>query len=198
MNESRPVLTGKVDLNAALRILRTGTRKVASPDTTQGTGRHPRSRISSGCGKIVDRVRASATAEQNAKHKKRKSQFTHVLQVTGLDIDPCRELARKEAGSIGQEDGNSIGHQNLGAGRSDVDHLAGNAAQGSPDIEPTNNSAERALRTLVMLRRVCFAERVLTVVETARKTGQDVWGVVTECVKANFAERRRPRLLLAA
>jgi transposase len=78
----------------------------------------------------------------------------------------------------------------------------------NPDIEPTNNSAERALRTLVMLRRVCFGsktekgvrfvERVLTVVETARKTGQDVWGFVTECVKANFSGRRGPRLLLAA
>jgi transposase len=78
----------------------------------------------------------------------------------------------------------------------------------SNEIEPTNNAAERALRLLVMLRRVSFGsktdqglrfvERVLTVVETCRRRGLNAWQFITTCIEANLSGRPTPSLLAAA
>lgn len=77
----------------------------------------------------------------------------------------------------------------------------------NPEIEPTNNAAERALRILVMLRRVCFGsktekglrfiERILTVVETCRKRSQNAWEFITTCIQARLFGRPAPSLLAA-
>ena len=75
----------------------------------------------------------------------------------------------------------------------------------NPEIEPTNNAAERALRMLVMLRRVCFGsktekglrfvERILTVVETCRKRNHNAWQFVTSCIQARLSGHPAPLLL---
>lgn len=78
----------------------------------------------------------------------------------------------------------------------------------SHEIEPTNNAAERALRMLVMLRRVSFGskteqglrfvERILTVVETCRRNGMNSWQFITNCIGANLSGRPTPSILAAA
>jgi len=77
----------------------------------------------------------------------------------------------------------------------------------SSEVEPTNNAAERALRLLVMLRRVCFGsetekgcrfvERILTTVETCRRRSQCAWTFITECIQARWSGRPSPSLLAA-
>ena len=75
-------------------------------------------------------------------------------------------------------------------------------------VEPTNNHAERELRAFVLWRKRSFgtqsdrgnlfAERLMTVVHTARKQGQDVLGFLTGCCEASAAGTRAPSLFVAA
>ena len=63
-----------------------------------------------------------------------------------------------------------------------------------PGVGPTNNLAERDLRSLVIWRKLCygcqserglrFVERVMTVAMTLRKRGRDVLGFIERCVRA--------------
>ena len=75
------------------------------------------------------------------------------------------------------------------------------------DIQPTNNTAERALRHAVIWRKLCFGtqsakgsrfvERALTVIETCRLQKRNVFAYVTEAVEAHMAGRKSPSLLPA-
>jgi transposase len=74
-------------------------------------------------------------------------------------------------------------------------------------VEPTNNAAERALRHAVIWRKLSFGtqsasgsrfvERLLTVVETGRRQGRDVFAWLTEAVRAHMSGQSAPRLLAA-
>ncbi len=71
-------------------------------------------------------------------------------------------------------------------------------------VEPTNNAAERALRHAVIWRKLSFGtqsakgsrfvERMLTVIETARRRGRNVFAWLAETVKAQFAGHSPPPL----
>src|SRR5262245_265005 len=73
-------------------------------------------------------------------------------------------------------------------------------------IEPTNNSAERALRHAVLWRKSSggtasewgsrFVERVLSVLATCRQQGRNVLEFLSGCFRAQQAGRRHPTLLL--
>ncbi|HHK41997.1 MAG TPA: IS66 family transposase [Planctomycetaceae bacterium] len=73
-----------------------------------------------------------------------------------------------------------------------------------PGVEPTNNLAERDLRSFVIWRRLCygcqserglrFVERVMTVAMTLRKRGKGVLEYITRCVRADLAGRQTPAL----
>jgi len=73
--------------------------------------------------------------------------------------------------------------------------------------EPTNNTAERALRHAVIWRKLCFGtqsdkgsrfvERALTVIETCRIQKRSVFAYVTAAVEAHMASRKSPSLLPA-
>jgi len=75
-------------------------------------------------------------------------------------------------------------------------------------VEPTNNAAERALRHAVIWRKLSFGtqsasgsrfvERLLTVVETGRRQGRDVFAWLTEAVRAHLGGRPAPPLLAGA
>lgn len=75
-------------------------------------------------------------------------------------------------------------------------------------VEPTNNHAERELRAFVLWRKRSFgaqsdrgnlfAERLMTVVHTARKQGQDVLGFLTGCCQAHTGGTRAPSLFVGA
>lgn len=72
-------------------------------------------------------------------------------------------------------------------------------------VEPTNNAAELALRPLVLWRKksfgcqsergLRFVERIMTVVQTARKQGKDVLDFIVRCVSATEAGTKPPSLL---
>jgi len=72
-------------------------------------------------------------------------------------------------------------------------------------IEPTNNTAERALRPAVIYRKLSFGtqsesgsrfiERMLTVSETCRLQKRSVYNYLTEAVTAHFANQAAPSLL---
>jgi transposase len=72
-------------------------------------------------------------------------------------------------------------------------------------VEPTNNAAERALRHAVIWRKLSFGtqsaagsrfvERLLTVVETGRRQGRDVFAWLTEAVRAHLGGRPAPLLV---
>ena len=74
-------------------------------------------------------------------------------------------------------------------------------------VEPTNNTAERALRHAVIWRKLCFGtqsangsrfvERALTVIETCRIQKRSVFAYVTEAVEAHMTGRKAPSLLPA-
>ena len=74
-------------------------------------------------------------------------------------------------------------------------------------VEPTNNHAERALRPFVLWRRRSFgcrsergerfAERIMTVVQTARRQKKAVLEFILQSVKAQLAGTHPPRLLAA-
>lgn len=72
-------------------------------------------------------------------------------------------------------------------------------------IEPTNNASERALRPAVIWRKLSFGtqsatgsrfvETLLSVIETCRQQGRDVFAFITKTVERHFAHRRAPLLL---
>jgi transposase len=72
-------------------------------------------------------------------------------------------------------------------------------------IEPTNNTAERALRPAVIYRKLSFGtqsesgsrfiERMLTVTETCRLQNRSVYDYLTEAVIAYFSKKVPPSLL---
>lgn len=72
-------------------------------------------------------------------------------------------------------------------------------------IEPTNNTAERALRPAVIYRKLSFGtqsengsrylERILTVSETCRLQNRSAYKYLIEAVKANFKNKNPPSLL---
>ena len=72
-------------------------------------------------------------------------------------------------------------------------------------IEPTNNTAERALRPAVIYRKLSFGtqsesgsrfiERMLTVSETCRLQKRSVYNYLTEAVTAHFSNQPAPSLL---
>ena len=74
-----------------------------------------------------------------------------------------------------------------------------------PDVEPTNNAAERALRHGVIWRKLCygtaseagsrFVERILTVVATARKQGRDLLQFLQAALSAHRQGTPVPSLL---
>ena len=74
-----------------------------------------------------------------------------------------------------------------------------------PDVEPTNNAAERALRHAVIWRKLSFGtksaagsrfvETMLTVIETCRQQNRDVFEFLTKAIERRLAHRRAPSLL---
>jgi transposase len=78
----------------------------------------------------------------------------------------------------------------------------------SPHIEPTNNHAERELRPVVLWRKRCFgtqsdrgdrfAERMLTVTQTARKQGLRPLDFLHQCYMAMLNGAPAPSLFAAA
>jgi len=72
-------------------------------------------------------------------------------------------------------------------------------------VEPTNNLAERDLRSFVIWRRLCygsqsesglrFVERIMTVAMTLRKRGRGVLRFIERCVTAHFSGTQAPALL---
>lgn len=75
-------------------------------------------------------------------------------------------------------------------------------------VEPTNNAAERAVRHGVLWRKQSHGPRsqvgseylgsIWSVVETCRQQGRDVWGFLTECLRATAEGRMAPSLLTPA
>ena len=75
-------------------------------------------------------------------------------------------------------------------------------------VEPTNNAAERALRHAVIWRKLSFGtqsaagsrfvERMLSVIETARRAGRNVFAWLTKAVRAKLGGQAAPSLLATA
>lgn len=75
------------------------------------------------------------------------------------------------------------------------------------DVEPTNNHAEREIRAFVLWRKRSygtqsergnlFAERIMTVVHTARKQKKNVFEFLTACCRAQTGGTRAPLLFRA-
>ena len=75
-------------------------------------------------------------------------------------------------------------------------------------VEPTNNHAEIELRDFVLWRKRSFgtrsargdrfAERIMTVVRTARKQGLDVLDFLVRSIKARLAAAVAPKLIADA
>ena len=73
------------------------------------------------------------------------------------------------------------------------------------DVGPTNNASERALRHAVIWRKLSFGtqspggsrfvETMLTVIESCRQQGRNVFESVTAAVQAHFAHQPTPSLL---
>ncbi|MEZ6118530.1 MAG: transposase [Pirellulaceae bacterium] len=76
------------------------------------------------------------------------------------------------------------------------------------DIEPTNNTAERALRPAVIYRKLSFGtqsaqgsrylERILTVSETCRLQNRNAYQYLIQAMEASFAGTAPPSLLPTA
>lgn len=74
-----------------------------------------------------------------------------------------------------------------------------------PDVEPTNNAAERSLRHAVIWRKVSFGtqsesgsrfvETLLTVIETCRQQNRDVLTFITESINAHWNRTPAPSML---
>jgi transposase len=77
-----------------------------------------------------------------------------------------------------------------------------------PGVEPTNNASERALRHAVIWRKLSFGtqsaagsrfvETILTVVETCRQTGRNLFAFLTKAIQAARAPHQAPKLLPGA
>lgn len=77
-----------------------------------------------------------------------------------------------------------------------------------PDVEPTNNHAERELRAFVLWRKRCFgaqsdrghlfAERLMSVAHTARKQKKNVLTFLTACCTAKIQGTTPPSIFDAA
>jgi len=77
----------------------------------------------------------------------------------------------------------------------------------NPQVEPTNNHAERELRSFVLWRRRSFgtqsergnrfAERIMTVAHTARKQGKPILAYLTAACQADVLDQPCPSLLAA-
>ena len=77
-----------------------------------------------------------------------------------------------------------------------------------PDVEPTNNHAERELRDLVIWRKVSggsqsdrgneFVANMKSVIHTCRKQRRHVMTYLSSAIRAAFRERRTPSMLRAA
>jgi transposase len=77
----------------------------------------------------------------------------------------------------------------------------------NPQVEPTNNHAERELRSFVLWRKRSFgtqsergnrfAERIMTVAHTARKQGKPVLAYLTAACQARMLGQPCPSLLAA-
>lgn len=75
-------------------------------------------------------------------------------------------------------------------------------------VQPTNNASERALRHGVIWRKLSFGtqsssgsrfvETLLSIIETCRQQGRNVWEFVTEAVRRMFHRRRSKTLLSTA
>jgi transposase len=75
-------------------------------------------------------------------------------------------------------------------------------------VEPTNNTAERAIRPAVIYRKLSFGtqsasgsrfiERMLTVSETCRLQKRSIFSYLTDAVEAHFTNKSAPSLLPAA
>lgn len=73
------------------------------------------------------------------------------------------------------------------------------------DVEPTNNASERSLRHAVIWRKLSFGtqsdsgsrfvETLLSVIETCRQQGRNVFAFVTETVQTHFSGNPAPTLL---
>ena len=73
------------------------------------------------------------------------------------------------------------------------------------EIEPTNNAGERALRHAVIWRKLSFGtqsatgsrfvETMLTVIETCRQQGRNVFAFLTAAVEAHLGHQPAPSLL---
>lgn len=103
------------------------------------------------------------------------------------------------------------------AAMSDVDHVAGSCRDiiehrealwnfiAYADVDPTNNHAERELRSFVLWRKRCFgsqsergnrfAERLMTVAHTARKQRCNVLAFLTACCQSMLNAEPPPALL---
>lgn len=74
-----------------------------------------------------------------------------------------------------------------------------------PGVEPTNNTAERAIRPAVIYRKLSFGtqsasgsrfiERMLTVSETCRLQNRSIFAYLTAAVEAHFNKQSPPSLL---
>src|SRR5690606_10602470 len=77
----------------------------------------------------------------------------------------------------------------------------------NPDVEPTNNHAERELRRFVLWRKRSFgsqsergeryAERIMTVAHTLRKQKRSLLAFLTDTLKAQLRRKPHPSLLPA-
>jgi len=75
-------------------------------------------------------------------------------------------------------------------------------------VQPTNNAAEQALRHAVIWRKLSFGtksakgsrfvERLLTVIETCRRQGRNVYDWLTQAIRARLAGQSTPSLLSGA
>ncbi len=75
-------------------------------------------------------------------------------------------------------------------------------------VEPTNNASERALRHAVIWRKLSFGtqspagsrfvETILTITETCRQAGRNLFAFLTEAIQAKRAHRQPPTLLPGA
>ena len=72
----------------------------------------------------------------------------------------------------------------------------------TPVVEPTNNLAERAIRFVVIDRRITqgetgrkWCERIWTAVATCAQQGRSVYGFLVEAVRAHFSGTPAPSLL---
>jgi len=73
-----------------------------------------------------------------------------------------------------------------------------------PNLPPTNNDAERALRHAVIARRISFGTRTdegsrfyaaaLSVIDTCRKRGTDPWAYASSLIAAARANSHLPAI----